>query len=140
MTRPEIESLLARHRASFHRLDAAALAADHLLDGTFESPAHGRVTGRQAIEEVYRYWFTAYPDLQFDWTDAIIDGSRAAFFWSFEGTLRGPFFGVLNPGARVTMEGAAEYRFAEGGIQSARHLFDFSGMLMKAGILKARPA
>jgi predicted ester cyclase len=140
MTRSEIEALLARHRASFHRLDAAALAADHLADGTFESPAHGLVRGRQAIEEVYRYWFTAYPDMRFDWTDAIIDGSRAAFFWTFEGTLRGPFFGVLNPGAHIAMEGAAEYGFARGGIESARHIFDFSGVLMKAGILKARPA
>jgi len=140
MTRTEIDALLERHRAAFKRQDAEGLAADHAVDGTFESPAHGVVTGRPGITDVYRYWFTAFPDLQLTWDQALIDGDRAAVFWTFAGTSRGPFFGIEGAGSRVELRGAAEYRFADGAIVSVRHVYDFSSMLLKTGVLKAKPA
>jgi predicted ester cyclase len=135
----DIKAFLARHQESFLRRDARALAADHATDGTFESPAHGVVTGRDAIEGVYRYWFTAFPDLALTWTDPLVGVDRATFFWDFTGTAIGPFFGMAGAGARVTMVGAADYRFAGDLIRSARHIFDFSGMLLKTGALKVKP-
>lgn len=140
MTRDEIVVLLERHREAFKRRDADALAADHALDGTFESPAHGVVTGRPAILEVYKYWFTAFPDLQITWDQPLVDGARAAVFWTFAGTSHGPFFGVIGAGSRVELRGAAEYIFAGDAIGSVRHIYDFSGMLVKTGVLKVKPA
>jgi predicted ester cyclase len=140
MTRTEIAALLERHRSAFKRQDAEGLAADHAMEGTFESPAHGVVTGRPAIGDVYRYWFTAFPDLQITWDEALVDGDRAAVFWRFAGTSRGPFFGVVGAGSRVELRGAAEYRFADGLIVSVRHIYDFSSMLVKTGVLKVKPA
>ncbi len=139
MERRDIQDLLDRHQEAFARRDAAALAAQHDPDGVFESPAHGVVRGRSAIEGVYRYWFNAFPDLRLTWEDAVIDGARAAVFWRFEGTTDGAFFGVEKPGIRVVMGGAADYRFAGGTIASVRHVFDFTGALIKAGVLKTRP-
>jgi len=40
MTRDEIVTLLAAHQEAFLRRDAAALAAQHSEDGTFDGPAH----------------------------------------------------------------------------------------------------
>lgn len=139
MTRSEIDALLGRHRASFARRDAVALAADHAEDGTFESPAHGVLRGRAGILGVYQDRFAAFPDLLLAWDSAVVDGDRAAFFWTFEGTTQGPFFGVARAGSRVSMIGAAEYRFGDGEILAARHVFDFSGMLIRTGVLKTRP-
>jgi hypothetical protein len=139
MTRQEIESLLERHKDAFARRDAAALACQHAAEGTFESPAHGIVRGRAAIEGVYNYWFTAFPDLLLTWERPAVDGDRAAVFWDFDGTTEGAFFGAVKPGAHVKMRGAADYRFADGLIMSVRHVFDFTGALVKAGVLKARP-
>jgi predicted ester cyclase len=139
MTRDEIATLLDRHRESFSRRDAAALALDHAQDGTFESPAHGVIAGRAAIADIYRYWFTAFPDLLLTWDDPMIDGERAAVFWSFAGTSQGPFFGIAGAGTRVEMQGAAEYRFTEGHIAAVRHVFDFSSVLVKTGVLKVKP-
>jgi predicted ester cyclase len=138
MTRTEIEALLERHHAAFASRDAEALAGQHAETGTFESPAVGLVRGRDKIRDVYRFWLTAFPDMEFTWTDAVIDGERAMFFWNFAGTTNGPFFGIGRPGLRVTMLGAAEYRFANGLIEATRHVFDFSGVLIKVGVLKAR--
>ncbi len=140
MERSDIEALLERHLEHFRLRDPQALAGDHLADGTFESPAHGLVSGRVGIEGVYRYWFTAFPDMRFEWDPPLIDGARAALFWRFTGTVRGPFFGEAIDGARVEMRGAAEYEFDGGGIRSARHQFDFSGALIKAGSLRPRPS
>jgi predicted ester cyclase len=139
MDRGEIEALLQRHQDAFVARDPVALAAQHTTDALFESPAAGRLQGRQAIEQVYRYWLDAFPDMRFTWDPPLIDGAQAALFWQFAGTIQGPFFGVTVPGARVEMNGAAHYRFRDGGIAEARHIFDFSAVLMKAGVLKARP-
>ena len=78
--------------------------------------------------------------MKFTWIRPVIDGDRAAFFWSLSGTLKGPFFGVTVPGTRVEMNGAALYTFREGQLVFAQHLFDFSALLMKAGVLKVKPS
>jgi predicted ester cyclase len=140
MTREAIEQILSRHQEAFVRRDARALAATHVLQGTFESPAYGVIRGRQAIEEMYRYWYTAFPDFMLRWDSAVIDPPNAAFFWSFKGTAAGPFFGEVRPGTPIEMTGAALYSFAEEGILAARHVFDFSGVLVRTGVLKIKPA
>lgn len=140
MTRSMIEERLAQHRAAFERRDPDALAETHAPDGSFESPAVGIVEGRDAIRGVYRYWYEAFPGFAFVWDRPLIDPPRASFLWSFSGTAAGPFFGEAKPGSSVTMRGAAEYVFGEDGIVSARHVFDFSGALVRAGVLKIKPS
>ena len=140
MTREDIESRLAHHKLHFINCDADALAEDHARDGTFESPAHGLVRGRDAIREIYKYWYGGFPDFSFTWDAPLIDSNRVALFWQFEGTAHGPFFGMVREGTVVAMTGAAEYLFSEEGIVSARHVFDFSSVLVKAGILRIKPA
>jgi predicted ester cyclase len=140
MTRAQIDALLARHQASFDSQRAATLAADHTEGGSFSSPAAGTVTGRAAIEKVYEYWLTAFPDLHFSWEAPIVEGNRVALFWHFSGTLTGPFFGDVRHGTRVEFPGAAEYILWPDGIVVARHLFDFTGALVTAGVLRVKPA
>jgi predicted ester cyclase len=140
MTRAAIEQLLAAHKDAYARRDAEALTLCHAEDGTFESPAYGVVHGRDAIRDIYRYWYAAFPDFLLTWDSALIDPPRASFFWTFAGTAAGPFFGDVKVGAKVNMQGAAEYTLSGGFIVSARHVFDFSGTLMRAGVLKVKPA
>jgi predicted ester cyclase len=139
MSRADIEARLGRHKAAFARRDIDALVAEHAPDGTFESPAYGVVLGREAIRDVYRYWYEAFPDFMLTWEHALIDPPRASYFWTFEGTAAGPFFGQVQHGSKVTMIGASECLFSEAGIVSIRHVFDFSGVLIRAGVLKIRP-
>ena len=140
MTRTEIEQMLAGHQAGFLARDPDALAATHAPDGTFESPAHGTVRGREAIRDVYRYWYAAFPDFSLHWGAPVLDSPRGAVFWKFEGTTAGPFFGEVRPGTPIKMSGAADFVFAPEGIVSVRHIFDFSGVLVSAGVLKIKPA
>ena len=139
MTREEVEQRLADHQAGFTARSADALGATHAPDGTFDSPAHGTVRGREAIRAVYAYWYSAFPDLMLTWGTPVIEPPRAAVFWSFEGTTTGPFFGEVRPGTLVKMSGAAEFVFSDEGIVSVRHIFDFSQALVTAGVLKIKP-
>ncbi len=140
MTRAAVAQRLADHQAGFLARSPELLAATHAPDGTFESPAHGLVRGRDAIRDVYDYWYTAFPDFMLSWGSALIDQPRAAVFWKFEGTTTGPFFGEVRPGTPIRMAGAAEYTFGDEGILAVRHIFDFSAVLATAGVLKIKPA
>ncbi len=139
MTRAETDALLARHRESFASRDPARLAADHVEQGTFTSPAAGTVTGRARIREVYEYWLEAFPDMDFTWDRPIVEDNRAALFWRFRGTLSGKFYGEARAGTRIQFAGAAEYVLSPDGIVTATHVFDFTGTLVNAGVLKVKP-
>lgn len=140
MTRAAIEEFLARHKAAFARRDIEALTLVHAPDGIFESPAHGVVRGRDAIRDIYRYWYRAFPDFSLTWDHALIDPPYSSYFWRFEGVTEGPFFGDVRPGTRVTMLGATENQHGDEGIVATRHVFDFSGTLVRAGVLKVKPS
>ncbi len=140
MTRSDIDQMLARHHAAFASRSAADLTAGHVEFGTFFSPAVGTVVGRAEIRKVYDYWFAAFPDMEFTWSAPIVEGQRVALFWQFGGTIAGQFFGDVRPGTRVQFDGAADYVLSPDGIVSARHVFDFTGALVAAGVLKVKPA
>ena len=140
MTRTAIEQVLGRQKDAFLRRDADALTQLHAPDGTFESPAYGLITGRQAIKGVYEYWYRAFPDFLLTWDYALIDPPRASYFWSFTGTAAGPFFGDVKVGSKVSIVGAAEALVGDEGILAIRHVFDFSGALLRAGVLKVKPS
>jgi predicted ester cyclase len=140
VTRAGILALLEQHREAFLSRDAARLASHHAEDGTFESQAAGLVRGRAGIQGVYQYWLQAFPDLSFTWGEPIIDGNRVALFWHFRGTLAGEFFGHSRPGTRIEFSGAGEYSVSPAGIVSVKHVFDFTGALISAGVLKVKPS
>jgi hypothetical protein len=140
MTRTAIEQLLARQKDAFARRDADALTLVHAPNGTFDSPAYGVVTGREAILGVYRYWYKAFPDFLLTWDSPLIDPPRASYFWTFIGTAAGPFFGDVKIGSKVSITGAAELTACDDGIAAIRHVFDFSGTLLRAGVLKVKPS
>lgn len=139
MTRDDIARQLALQKDAFLRRDPEALTALHAPNGTFESPAYGIVTGHEAIRGVYRYWYSAFPDFILTWESALIDPPRASYLWTFTGTTTGPFFGETKPGSKITMTGATESLYGPEGIVAIRHVFDFSGTLMRTGVLKVKP-
>jgi hypothetical protein len=140
MTREAIEALLARQKEAFACRDVDALTALHAPEGIFESPAYGVITGRNAIRDVYRYWYSAFPDFLLTWDSPLIDPPRASYLWTFQGTAAGPFFGEVKVGSKLAMIGASELTFGSEGILAIRHVFDFSGTLMRTGVLKVKPA
>ena len=141
MTRDEILAMLARRADAWRRLDVDALVADYAPDAVVESPLAGGVThGLEQIRQVFQTYFTAFPDLGMDEAEVLVDGPRAAVMATFTGTDRGGFMGMPPTGRQVTIPVVFLYEFKDGTIARDRRVYDFTGLLIQVGTLKAKPA
>ena len=141
MTRDDITQLFARRRDAFERLDAAALAGEYSDDCSVESPlAGGTAVGRDAIQKLYQAYFDAFPDFRFEEEELLIDGDRAAHLARISGTHSGMLMGMPPTKRRIMFRIAFLHTFRDGRIERERRVYDFTGVLLQVGLLKAKPA
>jgi uncharacterized protein (TIGR02246 family) len=140
MERDEIVALLGRRNAAWSTRDARALAATHAPDGTVTSPAGGLLKGRAEIERVYWIWLTAFPDIVWHPEDIVIEGDRVVLVARMVGTHSGEFFGLAPTGRRMEVVIAMVITVADGLILSERRIYDFTGLLVQTGVIKAKPS
>ena len=116
MTRDEILALLERRAEAWRRLDVGTLVTDYAADAVIESPLAGGTThGVEQITQVFQTYFVAFPDLGMDVGEVLVDDQRAAVMATF-------------------------YEFKDGKIVRDRRVYDFTGLLIQVGTLKAKPA
>ena len=139
MTRDEILSLFARRLDAWRRHDAAALAADHTEDCTIDSPMAGTMAGRDSMRSVYQAWFTGFPDLTFDEEELIVDGDRVVQISTISGTDTGGFMELPPTGNSFRNTAVFFYVLRGGQISQFRSVYDFIGVLVQIGTLKAKP-
>ena len=139
MTREAITALFAGYHDAMMRHDAAAIAALYARDATLESPWAGIATGRSAIEEIYRTWFTAFPDAFFESRELVIDGDRVAWLVQVAGTQAGAFMGMGPTRKPFQFLFVLLCALGDGLIERDRRIYDFTGLLVQIGHLKARP-
>lgn len=140
MTREEITAMFNRREAAWRAHDAVTLAADHAISAVAISPTGGVLEGREEIQRVYQIWFTAFPDLQFNEYDFLIDGDRVALLMTVSGSHAGDFFGLPASGRHVQAVCAFYYTLRNGEIVHERRVLDFTGVLIQVGVLRAKPA
>jgi steroid delta-isomerase-like uncharacterized protein len=139
MTRDDTAALIARRLDAINRHDVAALASMYADDCIVDSPSGGGVVkGRTAIDDVNRAWFSGFPDLAFSPDDLLIDGDRVAWIVTAEGTDSGGFMGLPPTGRPFNLPMVLLSTVSGGRIVRERRIYDFTGMLMQIGILKAR--
>jgi steroid delta-isomerase-like uncharacterized protein len=139
MTREEVVHLFERRNEAWGRHDSAALANDHAEDATVTSPIFGNISGRDAILGTYRDLFAAFADWIVEAQDLLIDGDRVAEVFTAKGTHVHEFFGVPGTGRRFLIRGVLVFKFKDGKIAHEDRYYDFTGMLLQIGVLKARP-
>ena len=106
-----------------------------------ESPtAGGTIKGRAAIAGIYRAWFAGFPDLVTTPEELLIDGNRVARRFTMSGTDSGGFLGLPPTGKPFRVPVMWLCQINEGRIVHSRFIYDFSGMLIQIGALKAKPA
>jgi steroid delta-isomerase-like uncharacterized protein len=140
MTRQDILALFERRQAAYDRRDVPALTNLHAADGVVESLMAGTVKGRAAIAEVYRAWLTAFPDVVVTSEDPLVDGLKGAQTVTQAGTDMGGFMGLPPTGKPFRLPIVHLYQFQDGYIQHERRIYDFTGLLVQIGVLKAKPA
>jgi predicted ester cyclase len=70
----------------------------------------------------------------------LIDGDQVALCAWISGTDRGGFMGMEPTGRAVKMSIAFLYQLRDGQIASEYRIYDFTGLLVQVGMLKAKPA
>ena len=139
MTREETLALFKRREEDYEDLDAKALAADYAPDAVIESPSTGVHTARDA-EKALGVIFDAFLDLTMSVDDLLIDGDQVITILSIEGTHMRDFLGLEPTGKRFQMSAAFVYRLKDRQIVHERRIYDFTGLLLQIGVLKAKPA
>jgi len=140
VTPEEVNGLIAKRAAAFSRLDAAALGALYAENCVVDTPAGGgTVTGRDANENVYRGFFAAFPDLTIETQQVVSEGSDIAQLYTAVGTNAGGFMGLPATGKRFRFNGAFIFTVENAQITRERRIYDFTGVLVQIGVLKARP-
>jgi steroid delta-isomerase-like uncharacterized protein len=139
MTRSDITALFDRREEAWRRRDPAALSSSHAEDGLVVSPIFGRIRGRPAIEQSYRDLFTRFADWTLRGQDLIVDGARVAQVFHVQASHTAEIFGLAATGRRFEIHGVLIFTMGDGLIAEERRLYDFTGLLLQLGVLKARP-
>jgi len=141
MTSAEIHAFCERYARAVERSDTAALAASYSDDCEVVSPIFGVLNGKPKLEGSFRDLFRAFSDTTVQIDDIIVDESRrdrAVILFTTSGVHKGEIFGVPGTGRRFGIRGAFVFTFAGDKICKETRLYDFTGMLMQLGILKAK--
>jgi predicted ester cyclase len=140
VTRTEIVDLFERRKVSWQQRDAGALSADHSDNGTLISPMAGLVKGRAAIEQIYQTWFAGFPNFTLQDEQLIVDGDRVVQVATVSGTDTGGFMELPPTGKAFRVPVVFVYTLSDGKITHSQTVYDFSGVLIQVGILRAKPA
>jgi steroid delta-isomerase-like uncharacterized protein len=140
MTREEITDLFDRWREAANRRDAAAMVQLYAENSVVESPlAGGALTGRAAHAELLTTLFTGIPDVTFTLDELLIDGHRVAQVGTLSGTDTGNFMG-LPPTRKPFSLPIVILCTVDGGlIVHEQRIYDFTGLLVQIGVVRAKP-
>jgi steroid delta-isomerase-like uncharacterized protein len=140
MTREEIVSLFQRRLQAFNDHDVEALADVYAEDAVVESPLGGTHQGRAAIAAVAGAFLGALSDATMTSDDLIIDGDHVVQVVTMSGTDTGGLMGMAPSGKPAQLPMVIVCQVADGLITHERRIYDFTGMLVQIGVLKAKPA
>jgi steroid delta-isomerase-like uncharacterized protein len=139
MTRDEIVAFFDRRQEAYDNLDAVRLGADYAPDCIVDSPSAGTHYGRAAAQRVLQAVFDAFPDHKERTESLLIDGNRVARVLTIEGTDIGGFLGMPATGKPFRVNAVFVYELEGRQIVRERRIYDFTGLLVQIGVLKAKP-
>jgi steroid delta-isomerase-like uncharacterized protein len=139
LTREEVTALFDRRQEAFDNMDADALAGDYADDCLVDSPASGTLRGAVAVDQARRAFFEAFPDLKVRTDHLVIDGNTVVQIATLEGTDIGGFMGLDPSGRSFKAPAVFLYEFRNRKIARESRIYDFTGVLVQIGLLKAKP-
>jgi len=138
-SRDAMAALTRRRLDAWNGRDLGALGRFFAPDCTVESPtAGGTVTGRPAVLAIDQAWFAGFPDVVMATDDLFIDGDQIAWMLTARGTDSGGFMGLPPMGKAFELPMVVLSTMAGEAIAHERRIYDFTGMLVQIGQLKAK--
>ena len=140
MTREEMLALLERRVSGWQDRNPEALAGDYAETAVLDSPMSGQSVGREAIRRAYEAFFEAYGELNIAREHVLVDGDQMVVVFKFTGKHTGTLFGIKGTGKQIVFRGVTVYTVKKGQLVYERRIYDFTGFLMKLGVIKIRPS
>jgi len=139
MTGTDLRALIERYREAYRRRDAAAIARCCHPDAVVVTPMSAPAVGRVAIEAYYAALFTAFSNSEMTVDGTVVDPPHVASFETHRATHASEFFGYPATNKPIEVALARLVTAEDGLITHLRTVFDFTGLLMQVGVLRARP-
>ena len=136
----DMQALFEERTHAWSRRDPAALAAGYGEDAIVTSPMFPHAEGRAAIERSFESLFRVFPDWEITLEPPCITGTRAMQPGKVRATHRGDFMGMPGTGRRIEFDCVLIFDLKDGLIQRERRIYDFTGVLIQAGVLRPKPA
>ena len=107
-----LRKLAEGYTAAWCSQNAASVAAFYSPDGSLTINDGPPAVGRAAITEAAQEFMTSFPDMKVFLDDLTIDGDRAVYQWTLQGTNTRPG----GTGKRVRIRGFEQWRIAPDGL------------------------
>jgi steroid delta-isomerase-like uncharacterized protein len=140
MTRDDVVAVLERQQGAMDRRDWATFRTLYAEDARVESPLGGSMQGPDAIVNGTDAFFSAFPDAVILRQPVIVDGNRAVVMAEVTGTQLGAIMGLPPSGRAFRLPTTFVFVLRDGLIVEERRIYDFTGLLIQIGVLKAKPA
>ena len=137
--RAELQAVSDRLHDAFTRRDPVAIAACHTPEGVVESPMFATLRGRKAIEDSQRAFFSSFPDAATTIEATVIDPPHIAVFLTMSATHVNEFFGLPGTGKHIEFRLSRLLRMEGDLIAHEARIYDFTGLLVQVGVLRAKP-
>ena len=139
MTHDEVVHFCHRWEQAASRHDVASLAPLYSDDATVESPMSGTVTGRDAVLDAYNTLFASFPDMAWAFEPPVVDGDHVVMVGEAKGTSTGRIMGLPSTGRAFRVGVVFLFELRDGHIVRDRRIYDYTGVLVQLGVMKAKP-
>ena len=91
--------------------------------------------GHPGLRDMLEAYWRAFPDLQFQVIERVIEKTRLAIVWVAEGTHHGSFMNIPPTGHLVQVRGVSVIEVQDGLVVRGQYIWDLAGMLRHMGLL-----
>lgn len=127
-----IEGMLAAWNARDKKRILSFYANDYLGEESSEPlPQYGK----EGLSDMIDKFHLAFPDLQVEITDRVLEDSNAVIYWMARGTHLGAIMNIPPTGKTVSIKGVSLLKIEQGLVSSGKHLWDLAGLLRTFGLL-----
>jgi steroid delta-isomerase-like uncharacterized protein len=103
-------------------------------------PLPGQRQGREGLKEIIAILRAAFPDIHWVIDETISAGEKVVTRFTWTGTHRGPFLGILPTSQPVRVKGVVIDRVVSGKMKDSRILMDTLGLMQQLTVVPAGPA
>ena len=102
-------------------------------------PFPGQKQGREGLVEIIAHMRTAFPDMHWKVSETVAEGEKVVSRFTWTGTHRDTFLGILATGKPVEVKGVVIDRLESGKMADSRILIDTLGLLQQLGVVPPPP-